>query len=115
MPNFVPEARILDIPFLFRDYDHARRTLDGPIGQDILGKFPAKGIIALAWTENGFRHLTNSRREVNAPSDVRGLKVRTMENQVHMRAFSQLGALPTPMACSTSTTSPTRWASRPTS
>jgi TRAP-type C4-dicarboxylate transport system substrate-binding protein len=52
------------------------------------------------WTENGFRHLTNSRREVNAPADMRGLKVRTMENQVHMRAFSTLGALPTPMAFS---------------
>jgi TRAP-type C4-dicarboxylate transport system substrate-binding protein len=50
--------------------------------------------------ENGFRHLTNSRREVRTPADVQGLKVRTMENQVHMRAFSTLGALPTPMAFS---------------
>src|SRR5512142_1564616 len=58
--NFVPEVGIVDIPFLFRDYDHARRVLDGPIGQEILVKFPARGIIALAWTENGFRHLTNS-------------------------------------------------------
>src|SRR5512137_2292391 len=47
--NFVPEVGIVDIPFLFRDYDHARRVLDGPIGQEILAKFPSKGIIALAW------------------------------------------------------------------
>ncbi|TAD88740.1 MAG: DctP family TRAP transporter solute-binding subunit [Alphaproteobacteria bacterium] len=98
--NFVPDVRIVDIPFLFRDYDHARGVLDSQIGQDLLARFTPRGIIALAWTENGFRNLTNSRREVNSPDDVRGLKVRTMENQVHMRAFSTLGALPTPMAFS---------------
>ena len=57
--NFVPEVKIVDIPFLFRDYDHARKVMDGPIGQDILTKFPAKGLVALAWTENGFRHIVN--------------------------------------------------------
>jgi tripartite ATP-independent transporter DctP family solute receptor len=96
--NFVPETLITDIPFLFRDYDHARKTLDGPIGQDLLAKFPAKGIIALAWAENGFRHVTNSKRAVNAPEDLKGLKLRTMENQVHMTAFRALGASPAPMA-----------------
>src|SRR5512143_4176742 len=44
VPNFVPEVAILDIPFLFRDYAHARAVLDGPIGQDLLAKFPPKGI-----------------------------------------------------------------------
>lgn len=96
--NFVPETLITDIPFLFRNYDHARNTLDGPIGQDILAKFPSKGLIALAWGENGFRHLTNSRRPINTPEDMRGLKVRTMENTVHMTAFRAMGAAPTPMA-----------------
>ena len=48
VPNFVPEVAILDIPFLFRDYAHARAVLDGPIGQDMLQKFPPKGIVALA-------------------------------------------------------------------
>ena len=98
--NFVPEVGIVDIPFLFRDYDHARRVLDGPIGQEILAKFPAKGIIALAWTENGFRHLTNSRRAVVKPDDVQGLKVRTMQNPVHIQAFQSIGVQPTPMAFS---------------
>jgi TRAP-type C4-dicarboxylate transport system substrate-binding protein len=54
--NFVPETLIVDIPFLFRNYDHARKTLDGSIGDDLRSKFPAKGMIALAWAENGFRH-----------------------------------------------------------
>jgi TRAP-type transport system periplasmic protein len=64
----------------------------------MLKLFPAKGIEALAWGENGFRHITNSKRPINTPADAKGLKVRTMENQVHMTAFRQLGVLPTPMA-----------------
>ncbi len=66
VPNFVPEVAILDIPFLFQDYAHARAMLDGPIGQEMLQKFPRKGIVALAWGENGFRHMTNSKRQVVA-------------------------------------------------
>ncbi|UEM01943.1 TRAP transporter substrate-binding protein [Skermanella rosea] len=96
--NFVPEVAVVDIPFLFKDYTHARAVLDGPIGQDMLKLFPDKGIVALAWGENGFRHITNSKRPINDPADAKGLKVRTMENQVHMTAFRQLGVLPTPMA-----------------
>jgi len=98
VPNFVPEVSILDIPFLMRDYPHARSVLDGPIGQDMLGKFPAKGIQGLAWGENGFRHMTNSKRPVNAPDDLKGLKMRTMENPVHIQAYKQFGIIPTPMA-----------------
>ncbi|MFL1462087.1 TRAP transporter substrate-binding protein DctP [Roseococcus sp. DSY-14] len=98
--NFVPEVRVLDVPFLFRDSAHARGVLDGEIGQGLLARFQPRGLVGVAWMENGFRHLTNSRREVNTPGDMRGMKVRTMENQVHMRAFSALGALPTPMAFS---------------
>ena len=95
--NFVPETRIVDIPFLFRDYDHARKVLDGPIGDELLAKFPAKGLVGITWMENGFRHITNSRRPVKAPEDVKGMKIRTMENKVHMEAFKAMGALPTPM------------------
>jgi tripartite ATP-independent transporter DctP family solute receptor len=98
VPNFVPEVAILDIPFLFKDYAQARSTLDGPIGQDMLGKFPSKGIVALAWGENGFRHMTNNRRSVNSPDDLKGLKMRTMENPVHMQAYKAFGIIPTPMA-----------------
>ncbi|HET7032693.1 MAG TPA: TRAP transporter substrate-binding protein [Casimicrobiaceae bacterium] len=98
LPNFVPEVAILDIPFLFRDYAHARAVLDGPIGQELLQKFPPKGMVGLAWAENGFRHMTNSKRPVNAPDDLRGLKMRTMENPIHIEAYKQFGILPTPMA-----------------
>ncbi|MFM1991610.1 MAG: hypothetical protein RJA99_4567 [Pseudomonadota bacterium] len=96
--NFVPETKIVDIPFLFRDYDHARKTLDGPIGQDLLGKFPQRNLIALVWTENGFRHMTNGKRPIVKPDDAKGLKMRTMENKVHMDGYRTFGILPTPMA-----------------
>jgi TRAP-type transport system periplasmic protein len=98
VPNFVPDARILDIPFLFRDKAHARAVLDGPIGQEMLVKFEPKGFKALAWAENGVRHMTNSKRAVNAPDDLKGLKMRTMENPVHVTAYKGLGIVTTPMA-----------------
>ena len=100
VPNFVPEVKILDVPFLFRDYGHARAVLDGPIGQELLQKFDARGIKALAWGENGFRHMTNSKRPVNGPDDLKGLKMRTMENPVHVQAYKGFGIIPTPMAFS---------------
>ena len=98
VPNFVPEVAILDIPFLFRDYAQARAVLDGPIGQDLLQRFPSKNLIALAWAENGFRHMTNSKRSVALPEDLKGLKMRTMENPVHIQAYKAFGIIPTPMA-----------------
>ena len=98
VPNFVPETKILDVPFLFRDKAHARAVLDGPIGQDLLTKFDAKGFKALAWAENGFRHMTNSKRSINVPEDLKGLKMRTMENPVHIAAYKGLGIITTPMA-----------------
>ncbi len=96
--NFVPDTLLTDVPFLFKDYKHAHAVLDGPIGQRILDQFPKHGLIGLAWGENGFRNLTNSKRPVKTPEDAKGLKVRTMENQVHMTAFRTIGVLPTPMA-----------------
>ena len=98
IPNFVPDAKILDVPFLFRDKAHARAVLDGPIGQELLTKFDAKGFKALAWAENGFRHMTNSKRDVKEPGDLKGLKMRTMENPVHIAAYKGLGIITTPMA-----------------
>ncbi|MCC2674993.1 MAG: dicarboxylate transporter, DctP subunit [Ramlibacter sp.] len=98
VPNFVPETKILDVPFLFRDKAHARAVLDGPIGQDLLTKFESKGFKALGWAENGFRHMTNSKREVKAPEDLKGLKMRTMENPVHIAAYKGFGIITTPMA-----------------
>jgi TRAP-type transport system periplasmic protein len=95
--NVVPEIGVVDTPFLFRNAKHARAVLDGMIGQDIQNKFIPKGLYALAWGEQGFRHLTNNRRSVQSPSDFQGLKIRTMENQALIAAFRELGARPTSM------------------
>ncbi len=89
---------ILDIPFLFNDYGHVDRVLDGPIGQRLLDDLEKAQFKALAFWENGFRNLTNSRRAVRVPDDARGLKIRTMENKMHMAAWTAVGANPVPMA-----------------
>lgn len=98
LTNFVPEVGVLGIPFLLRDKDHARKVLDGEVGQEMLAKFDAAGLHALAWGEQGFRHITSNRGPVEKPADLSGLKIRTMENPVHIEAFRALGAAPTPMA-----------------
>lgn len=96
--NFVPEVYALDFPFLFDDYASAHAVLDGEIGQELLASFQPHGIVGLAWAENGFRHITNSVRPIREPADLSGLKLRTMENEVHIAAFRAAGAAPTPMS-----------------
>lgn len=96
--NFVPDLMVLDLPFLFRDARHARTTLDGAVGQEILAKFKPRGLVGLGFGEIGFRHITDSKRPIKTVEDLKGLKIRTMENQVHIAAFRELGALPTPMS-----------------
>jgi TRAP-type transport system periplasmic protein len=96
--GFSPSINILDFPFLFRDFKHVDRVLDGAIGKKLLGDFEKVNIEALAFWENGFRHLTNSRRPVKKVEDGKGLKIRTMENKVHLAAWKAAGFNPTPMA-----------------
>ena len=98
LSNFVSDVGIVDIPFLFRDTQHARAVLDGKFGQDLLAKFQQRGLVALAWGEQGFRHLTNNKVSVQNVADLKGLKIRVTENPVHITAFRTLGAAPTPMS-----------------
>ena len=98
LSNFVHDAGLFDIPFLFRDLGHARRVLDGPVGQEILTQFDDVGLVALGWGEQGFRHITNNRNQIAGPDDITGMRLRTMENPIPLTAFQTLGAAPTPMA-----------------
>ena len=84
--------------FLFRDTQHARAVMDGAFGQELLAKFQKRGLVALAWGEQGFRHLSNNKHAVNSVADLKGLKIRVTENPVHITAFRTLGASPTPMS-----------------
>lgn len=96
--NFVPDVYALDFPFLFAGYDQAHAVLDGPIGQGLLDEFQEHELVGLAWGENGFRNVTNNILPINTPGDLEGLKLRTMENRVHIAAFEAAGASPTPMS-----------------
>ena len=98
LSNFVSDVGVVDIPFLFRDLSHARNVLDGKLGTDLLAKFQQRGLIALAWGEQGFRHLTNNKVSVKGVADMKGLKIRVTENPIHITAFRALGASPTPMS-----------------
>ncbi|MEJ5358557.1 MAG: TRAP transporter substrate-binding protein [Desulfobacterales bacterium] len=96
--GFSPSINILDFPFLFRDNAHVDLVLDGPIGRKLLDDFEKANIKALAFWENGFRHLTNNKVSVKKVDDAKGLKIRTMENKVHLAAWKAAGLNPTPMA-----------------
>lgn len=96
--NFVPDVLAFDFPFLFRDYDHVTKVFEGEIGDRLSASIEEQaGVVMLDWAINGFRQLVNSVRPVEHPSDMEGMKIRTMENEIHMETFSALGADPTPM------------------
>ena len=92
LPNIIPEVGVFNIPFIFRDSDHAHAVLDGPLGQSYLGKFKEKDLVALAWGENGQRHLTNAKHPITQPADLKGLKLRLPQSEVMMTGFKALGA-----------------------
>ena len=98
LPNFMPDIGVFNIPFLFRDLAHAHAVLDGPIGQSYLEKFREKGLVALAWGENGMRHITNSKHEIRSPEDLKGLKLRLPQSDVMLAGFKALGADVSPLA-----------------
>jgi len=98
LAGFSDAFLVTDLPFIFKDYDHVYKVLDGEIGQSIMKKLEGTGIVGLAFWDNGFRNITNSKRPIVKPEDMKGIKIRTMENQIHMDSFRQLGADPTPMA-----------------
>jgi len=98
LPNFMPDIGVFNIPFLFRDVAHAHAVLDGPIGQSYLAKFREKGLVALAWGENGMRHITNSKHEIRTSEDLKGLKLRLPQSDVMLAGFKALGADVKPLA-----------------
>ncbi|MGA7875100.1 MAG: TRAP transporter substrate-binding protein [Desulfoferrobacter sp.] len=94
---FVPEVRVINYPFLFGSYQQVDEVLDGPAGQELLKRLEKVGLKGLAFSENGFRNLTNNKRPVHTVEDVSGLKIRVMESVLHKELWRMLGANPTPM------------------
>ena len=97
LANFAKKFMVFDLPFIIQDRDTAFKALDGKMGDEMLASLEDKGIKGFGFWENGFRMLTNSKKAINSPEDVKGLKIRLMENPVHMATFKALGAQPVPM------------------
>lgn len=96
--NFLPSFGVFDLPFLFRNAQHAYTVLDGPIGKEFFKEMEKIGWKGLAYGERGFRNLTNNKKPVAAPMDMKGLKIRVMQNPIYIDAFTALGANAVPMA-----------------
>ncbi|SUT99841.1 TRAP dicarboxylate transporter subunit DctP [Actinobacillus lignieresii] len=102
-PNFTglePKLNVIDIPFIFKDREHVYKVLDGEIGQGLLQDLEKQGLKGLAFWDVGFRAFSNSKHAVNKPEDIKGLKVRTNQNPMYIKAFTLLGGNPVPMPLS---------------
>ncbi|MEY4712440.1 MAG: hypothetical protein RIS88_1890 [Pseudomonadota bacterium] len=95
--SVVKEFGVFDLPFLFTDFKEVDLVLDGPVGRRLLERLSEKNLVGLCYFENGFRHVTNSRRPITKAEDLKGLKIRTIQNPVFIDIFNTLGANATPM------------------
>ena len=96
--GIVPALGVFDLPFLFSNEKEADAVLDGEFGKFMASKLEPVGLVNLSYWENGFRNLTNSRKAVQTADDMKGLKVRVMQNNIFLDSFKSLGANATPMA-----------------
>ena len=92
-----PLLNIFELPYLFRDRDHAYRVVDGPIGAQIKDRVNKKGVHVMAFWEAGLRYITNNVRPINKPDDLKGLKIRVPESKVNIDTFKAFGANPAPL------------------
>ena len=97
LTSLVKEFGVLNLPKQIVSEQEADALLDGPFGQKLLDKLPEKGLIGLAFWENGFLHLTNSKHPIVKADDIAGLKVRVIQNPLFIETFSTLGANATPL------------------
>ncbi|MGQ0708320.1 MAG: TRAP transporter substrate-binding protein [Rhodoferax sp.] len=98
LTGMVKEFEVLDFPFLFSSEQEAEKVLDGAVGQKLLDKLPAKGLVGLAYWENGFFNATNSKRPIQKWEDFQGLKFRAVQAKISQETVKALGANPVPLA-----------------
>ena len=91
LSEYAPEVGLLDLPFLFRNAEHARAVLDGPEGAEMAAACTRNGVPVLAWGENGIRHMTGN-RPFRSVADVKGLKLRVLPSPMLVDAFRAMGA-----------------------
>jgi TRAP-type transport system periplasmic protein len=97
LSRFVPEMGTLVLPYLWKDTETMFGALDGRMGQIIEPLLLEKGFKVVGWWDNGFRHVSNNKRPIRAPEDLKGLKLRTLPTKVHIAFFRALGVSPVPM------------------
>ncbi len=95
--QYDPAWYALEAPFVFLNTDQAEKALDGEAGQTVLKSLESIGLLGITYWENGFREMTNNAKPIQAPEDLKGLKFRTQQNQLHIKYFTDLGANPTPL------------------
>lgn len=98
LSSVVKELQIMDFPGIVASHAEADALLDGAAGKKMLGRFEARNLIGLAFFENGFRHLTNNKKNVTRLEDMQGLKVRVQQSPSSIDVFQRLGANPVPMS-----------------
>lgn len=98
LAGFDKRIQVLDLPYLFTTREAAFEAVDGELGVKLNEFLAKKGFYVIGYLENGFRHVTNSKQPITKPEDLKGLKIRTMENPMHLAFFKELGANPTPMS-----------------
>jgi TRAP-type transport system periplasmic protein len=98
LANFIPEVALFDLPFLWPSREVAYKVMADPeFFKMFADAFPQKGLVALGYGENEFRDLTNTKKEVRLPEDVKGMKIRVIESPVYLETWKTLGASPVPM------------------
>src|SRR5262245_6990626 len=95
--SLVKDFTVLNLPLTINTEQEADALLDGPFGQKLLEQLPEKGLVGLGFWENGFRHITNSRRPITKADDIAGLKIRVIQNPLFIDTFKALGANAVPM------------------
>lgn len=97
--NFSKRVGVIDLPFVWNDYDHMGRVLDGKVGDAIAADLEKSGIKVLAWVTNwGSRNVVTANKAVNSPEDLKGLKIRTIQSPVYVETINSMGANATPMS-----------------
>ncbi|MBL8352129.1 MAG: TRAP transporter substrate-binding protein [Burkholderiaceae bacterium] len=94
----VKDFEVYDFPFMFANAKEADAVVDGAFGQKLHARLADKGIIGLAYTELGFRNITNSKKPISTVDDIAGLKLRVIPNAINVDWVKALGANPTPLA-----------------
>ena len=95
---FDPKFGVVEMPYAWQSQQHAYRALDGDLGKALEKLAESKNLVIVSWWENGYRHITNNRGPINAPADLKGLKIRVTPDKVRLDTFTALGASPAPLA-----------------